>query len=323
VFGFFAALPFLCWILFDRSREIGLHDYSSLYASYKTTARQELTGLLYVFGLAVPTVFAAFILVARKVSPNRQLLFSLLVSSVIASLLFLQVQSPGAPHYYLLMPLLGAPLAALGIALYRSYGLLAPTVLTAVLVLGNAAATWARPAPRWIAAAFPSYAGWLPKTQPYKKGFVKLTRWLLGPESAQKRFCVVASSAEINQGVFYELWQIVPELKKGGFDTRMIQLGQVDSRADRLQLKSGNAKLRWLESPFRPVSNPDNKPPCRSSRRTWLRAQESGPRLPGHRGNSSWTAMLRCLPTSGRGRSATRSIRIWSNASCAQKGPVT
>ena len=79
---------------------------------------------------------------------------------------------------------------------------------------------------------------------------LKLTRWLLEPERAQKPFCVVASSAEINQGVFYELWQIVPELKKGGFDTRIIQLGQVDSQNGPPPVEIRKCEIALVGIPF-------------------------------------------------------------------------
>lgn len=229
VFIAFSALPFLSWVLFDWSHNIGQHDYSNLYSSYKNSLSNELYRFVSVFGLVTPALCIVFMILVRRLNPDRYLLFILVTSSLVASLLFLQVQSPGRHHYYLLMPLLGAFLAALSIIFFRSYGLFAAVLFSAVLMLGSGAATCISQGQNWVGFLFPKYVDWLPKQQSYAKGFEEIAKWLLLPENEKRKFCVVASSPAINQGVFNELWQIVPDVQKKSFDGRLIHLGQVDS----------------------------------------------------------------------------------------------
>lgn len=230
-FVLFASLPFLCWVLFSWSQDMGSHDYSSLYASWQASASAEWRMFSLVIGLAAMSQVAAFLLLFRWIKPNKHLLFILFVSSIVASLLFLQIQGPGKHHYYLLMPLFGASLAALSLTMYRSFGLVAPAALSAVLIVGSATSTWKEQPPTWLTKSFPAFSEWLPKKQLHQKGYTEVVAWLLLPENRQKRFCLIASSASINQSVFKELWQLLPSLKKGAFDDRFVLLGSVDSKA--------------------------------------------------------------------------------------------
>lgn len=226
----FSALPFLSWVLFDWSRTIEQRDYSNLYSGYKNSLGSDFYSFLNVFGLVMPALCLAFILLVRRLNPDRYLLFILVISSLVASLLFLQVQSPSKQHFYLLMPLLGAFLASLSIVIFRRYGLFASVLLSVLLMVGSGMATWTSQGNNWTSILFPQYADWLPKQQPYVTGFAEIARWLILPENEKKKFCVVASSGLINRGVFRELWQVIPGLQKKSFDGRAIRLGEVDSR---------------------------------------------------------------------------------------------
>jgi putative flippase GtrA len=229
IFIAFSALPFLSWVLFEWSHNIEQHDYSNLYSAYKWPLSNELDRFLSTFGLITPTLCLVFLILVRRLNPDRYLLFILVASSIIASVLFLQVQSPGGHHYYLLMPLLGASLAALSLILFRRYGLSAAVSFSMVLMLGSGYATFINQGQNGMGVLFPKYAGWLPKQQPYAKSYEEIVRWLLLPENKQKKFCLVASSPKINEGVFNELWQIIPDVPKNSLDGRLIHLGQVDS----------------------------------------------------------------------------------------------
>ena len=72
------------------------------------------------------------------------------------------------------------------------------------------------------------YADWLPKKQPHFAGYESIARWLNDPKDAG-RLCVIASSATINQSVFYELWQVIPWIDRNAWQQRWISLGQVDT----------------------------------------------------------------------------------------------
>lgn len=225
----FAALPFLSSVLFDWSQDIGKHDYSNLYSSYKFPLNLEFSRFVSVFGVVAPALCTAFLIFFRKRFSDQRLLFILVVSSLVASILFLLVQSPGRHHYYLLMPLLGASLAAFSITLFRHFGSSPVILLTTVLILGSGSATWMGQGKNIVGYLFPQYTSWLPKQQPFAKGFEEVAYWLLRSENKEKKFCVIASSAQINQGIFSELWQILPNVKKNTFSGRHVSLGEVDS----------------------------------------------------------------------------------------------
>jgi hypothetical protein len=227
----FGALALLCWVAFDWSRQLGSHDFANLYASYKSSASGEWRAFSGYFGLAPLALAAGAFVVLVRSRLDRTLAFLAVGSAIVAALVFLRIQSPGAQHYYLLMPALGALAAALAIQLGRSRGILAAATPTLLLLAGGCVATWATPAPGWIQRAFPSYADWLPRHQPHLAGYRAAVQWLLTPENENRKFCLVASSATINQSVFLELWQVMPMLGKDTFRGRMVLLGEVDSRS--------------------------------------------------------------------------------------------
>lgn len=224
----FAALPLLCWVLFSWSRDFGQHNYSNLYASYQFSLAHDAQAFKDVFGVAAPLlciVGGGFIYVLGKAKP---LFFLLTLSTVIACALFLHVQSPGRHHFFLLMPLLGAFLAGLSILIARRFGFMASVCLTLILVVGGALAT--RPlSTKYGITIFASLEDSQPKHQIYATGFAQMSEWLASSENENKTFCLVASSPLINQGIFGELWQILPNVARHAYDQRLIQLGQVDS----------------------------------------------------------------------------------------------
>ncbi|WP_213939888.1 hypothetical protein [Pseudomonas sp. dw_612] len=223
-----SALPLLCWVIFVWSRDFGQHDYSTLYASYKHSLAEDIHSFGVLFGVVAPFLCIIGGVLLLRLGKERRLLFLLTVSTFVACALFLHVQSPGRHHFFLLMPLLGAYLAGLTILTARRFGFFPAASLTMLLIMGGAVTTITM-SNKTDANAFGNYDGWKPQYQPYAEGFSKLSHWLAKPENVEKKFCLIASSAAINQGIFSELWQIEPSIAKHGYDKRLIQLGQVDS----------------------------------------------------------------------------------------------
>jgi hypothetical protein len=225
----FAALPYFSWIGFDWFSNLNQHDYGQLYSSYKNSATADIFRLMAVFGLAVVFLVVATAVGLYRSCANRRLLLMLVFSTFVAGFLFLRVQSPGQHHYYLLMPLVGSMIAAFSITLRRAFGISIATLFTASLILASAATTYLHPTSTWAAVLFPQYGDWLPKRQQDAQGFREIADWLGQSDNVKKKFCIIASSAVINQGVFSELWQLVPSIGENGYDARLIPLGQVDS----------------------------------------------------------------------------------------------
>jgi len=224
----FAALPMLSWVLFAWSQDFGQHDYSTLYASYQYSLSYDFKLFGSVFGYIVPLLCVVGAALLYRQGKSKRLFFLLSVSTCIACMLFLHVQSPGRHHFYLLMPLLGTCLAGLSILLARRFGPIAPICLTLLLVIGSTATTTLSKE-KFEVTAFADYKDWMPQHQKYAAGFIDLSHWLALPENENRKFCLLASSDAINQGMFNEIWQIEPTVTKHAYDQRLIQLGQVDS----------------------------------------------------------------------------------------------
>ena len=224
----FSAMPLLGWFIFAWSNDPGQHDYARLYSSYRVTLAQDVLVFAQLFGVAAPLLCIASALWVFRRGKDRPLFFLVTVSTLLAVLMFLAVQSPGRHHYYLLMPLMGSLLAVLSLRISRRFGLVGVAGLTLLLAGGGWLAT--RPAgeaPR--VALFAGYQDIRPRQQEHADSLIALTRWLERPENRSSRFCLVASSVEINQGMFRQLWQITPEIGRDAYAQRMVRLGQVDS----------------------------------------------------------------------------------------------
>lgn len=223
-----AALPLFCWVVFEWSSQLGDHNYALLYASYQNTLMYDLRFTLLNFGILTLVLCAlSAVLLVRRVASYRFLLI-LVLSTVTAVVLFLHVQSPGRHHFYLLMPLLGTLMAALALMIQQRYGTLCSLLLSLVLLGGGVVTTRVISNPDKT-TLFPTYEGWLPKQQKHATGLQEVSRWLEAPALKNKTFCLIASSASLNQGVFGELWQIEASVAKHAYDRRLIPLGQVDS----------------------------------------------------------------------------------------------
>lgn len=223
-----AALPFVCWFAFAWSSDPAQHDYAKLYASYRVSLGQDARVLGNYFGVVVPLLCIAGNIFLYRSGTNRRLLFLLLASTLVAVVLFLLVQSPGRHHYYLLMPLMGAALAGFALFLFGRWGVAGIGGLFLVILVGG----WVAGPPQGGTPRVGAFAGFediRPRQQAYAAGFAKLSHWLALPENEGKKFCLVASSVAINQGLFRELWQILPNVPRHAYDQRMVRLGQVDS----------------------------------------------------------------------------------------------
>jgi len=223
----FAALPLLSWVLFVWSQDFGQHDYSTLYASYQYSLSHDIKLFGATFGYIAPLLCVVGATLLYREGKSRRLFFLLSVSTCIACILFLRVQSPGYHHFLLLMPLLGTCLAGLSILLARRVGPMAPICLTLLLVIGSTVTTLSKE--KFEVTAFASYEDWMPQHQKSASGLIDLAHWLALTENENKKFCLLASSGTINQGMFNEIWQIEPSITKHAYDQRLIQLGQIDS----------------------------------------------------------------------------------------------
>ena len=224
----FAALPLLCWFVFSWSRDLGQHDYANLYSSYRVALSADALKFVQTFGVAVLLLCIAGGAALYRFGKDRRLLFLVTASTLVACLLFMTVQSPGRHHYFLLMPLFGSLLAGLSLVLARRWGVIAFAGMTLLLGLGTALAT----RPMSSEYGFSPFAGHddiKPRYQQNADELATLAQWLDSPDNAGKKFCLVASSGVINQGMFAELWQILPSIDKRAFKNRMLRLGQVDS----------------------------------------------------------------------------------------------
>ncbi|HEX4854992.1 hypothetical protein [Arenimonas sp.] len=223
-----SALPLLCWFLFAWSRDLAQYDYANLYASYRVPPLQDVETFARLFGIVVPLLCAVGGLIAWRGGQDRRLLFLLAFSTLVAVALFLGVQSPGRHHYFLLMPLMGATLAVVALALARRFGVAGMAGFTLLLAVGGLLSTPSAPGRTGI-SPFAGFEDLRPRQQANAEGLRQVSRWLARPENRDRKFCLVASSVAINQGNFRELWQLFPDVGRNAYDARMVRLGQVDS----------------------------------------------------------------------------------------------
>ncbi len=224
-----SAMLMLVWVVFEWSKNIGQHDYSKLYSSYQRSINHVYEMSIDAFGIIVPIIVVLFILISVYFKLENILLYILIMASIISSVLFLQVQSPGKHHFYLLMPLVGVCLSGFTLIIIKKIGHIKAAILFTVAVTGliiTGKSTYAINATHKL---FPGYNDWLPKQQAYLSGYKQVSAWLLQPENKNLKFCIVASSVQINQGIFSELWQLDPAARHA-FDGRLVYLGEVDSR---------------------------------------------------------------------------------------------
>lgn len=223
-----SALPLLCWFLFAWSRDLGQHDYANLYSSYRVAPAEDARTFLRLFGVVAPLLCLAGAVIAWRGGKDRRLLFLVAFSTLLAVVLFLGVQSPGRHHYYLLMPMMGATLAVVSLALAGRFGVVGVAGLTLVLGAGGLLSTPSATERSGI-TAFAGFEDIRPRQQGNAEGLRQVSRWLELPGNRDQKFCLVASSVAINQGNFRELWQLLPEVGRNAYDARMVRLGQVDS----------------------------------------------------------------------------------------------
>ena len=221
-----AALPFLCWVAFAWVRDLGAHDYTALYSSYQFPLAQDLQRFIGTFGIAVVAVALLATAWAGWRTRGAYLNVLIVFSTAVAATLFLKVQSPGIHHFFLLMPWLAASMAMALLMLFQHprYWVV-PGVLGLCLV-------WAHLVPASPLAALP----WLPRYDSVRPAQMQhftelraIARFLSDTPVRDLRYCVVASSGSINQGIFGELWQILPRTSRAALEGRLVQLGQVDS----------------------------------------------------------------------------------------------
>lgn len=225
-----SAMLMLIWVIFEWSKNIGQHDYSKLYSSYQRSLTYVLEMSIEFFGIIVPIIVAVFIIMIMYCKYEKRILSILCLSSIIACVLFLKVQSPGRHHFYLLMPLIGVCLSGASLVLFKKIGHVKFAIIFVITVIGLIVFDKSTYATYDVYKLFPGYDDWIPRQQVYANGYKQISAWLLKPENQKLRFCVVASSVHINQGVFAELWQLEPAIDKHSFVGRLVYLGEVDSR---------------------------------------------------------------------------------------------
>src|SRR5262249_19156877 len=170
------------------------------------------------FGLLIPLACIAVALYALTCKGQRALPFVLLVGTALGVAGFVQVQGMGPHHYYLLMPALSAGAAASVILLARRIGsrltLIALCVLFFFLAL----------APRYggvFNAVQPADVYLRPKSDGDVVELIRLGWWLTDNVKSDERYCVAASSMEVNDSRVANIWQLDGRLAGGIAQTRI------------------------------------------------------------------------------------------------------
>jgi hypothetical protein len=226
----FSALTFISWLLIDWSAQPGQHNYADLYASYSFDTSFNRYLFSIAFGLIPPALALLGLLWSGIEAKERRLLWLLVLSTLISCGLFMQVQSPGQHHYYLLMPLFGAGIVVLSLRLQLRWGSTAAVALAVLLLLGSASVSRCPSLVRTDRMPFHDLRSWLPDQQAGGEALVAMAQWLMSEENRYRKFCLIASSTKINQSIMFELWQIAPGIPPFVFADRMVFLGDVDSR---------------------------------------------------------------------------------------------
>jgi len=226
----FSALTFISWTLIDWTAQPGQHNYADLYASYAYDFSFNRYLFSVAFGFIPPALALLGLLWTGIIAKERRLLLLLVTSTAVSCLLFMQVQSPGQHHYYLLMPLFGAGIVTLSLRIQLRWGPGVAVALTALLLLGSASVYRFPNLIRVDRMPFHDLRSWLPDKQAGGEGLVAMAKWLLSEENRSRKFCLIASGTDINQSIMFELWQIAPGIPPFVFADRMVFLGEVDSR---------------------------------------------------------------------------------------------
>lgn len=220
----FSSFSLLLWTLSSWAVEVKKHDYASLYTSYDFGLTYSAQKLIQAFGFVPILISVAGLLIGLRSKKSNDLVWVLVISTVISVTLFLGIQAPGRHHFYLLMPLLTVGfLLAFWTAIDRWGGLVA-SMLAGLMLVGSLSA------PRVLGLpVFPEHGDLMPKQQPFGEGLKEIARWLDSPEVHDLSFCVIASSVALNQSMVANLWQIYPALDRNSFSKRLIPISEVDS----------------------------------------------------------------------------------------------
>lgn len=229
VFIAFTAIPLLAFVIFDWSKNLGQHNYVNLYSAWVVPLSEDIKNFIYNFGIVVPALSIGCLFFLRSTGVNRNLLFILIGSSLIAVILFHQVQMFGKHHYYLLMPFFCAPIVGFSIVLYRRFGLTSTVVLSFIFLVSGFSSTHLNQ-PFGAIALFPSYRDWLPEKLGYIDGYKAIAKWRMLPENNGRKFAVIAADGIADQSRIGEVWQILPDISANPFKDEQIYLGDVDSR---------------------------------------------------------------------------------------------
>ncbi len=218
----FSAPVALAWLGDWRS-----HDYAAIYAGYNYDVAELLRrfGAWYGLAPAAAAIFAAGVL--AFVDPGNRPLRLTIVSCLVAGALQLRVQSPSLQHFYLVLPLLTAPIGALALLVLRK-----DWRRVAFVGAAFAAATLSPLGPLVGAGALLPTASLPPAPRADLSDLLRLRGWIETHASADRRYCVLGSSEIISGVLVDELWQLEPSLAPVFDDARRkaILLPQVDAR---------------------------------------------------------------------------------------------
>ena len=106
-------------VLMQRLLEGHYLNYAEAYAAYWRGWPNLTEVFKQEFGLLVPIMCAVLAVALLVFARDRTLPLMLLLGTLVAVFSFLQIQGPGAHHFYLLMPLFGGLVAAGAILLAR------------------------------------------------------------------------------------------------------------------------------------------------------------------------------------------------------------
>jgi hypothetical protein len=192
-------------VLIDWLPNPGRHDYVAIYVAYQKDLSSLIAEVFDWYGAALLIAAAGCTVFLSLRSTDGRLLRMTCGASLMASLLFLHVQSPATHHAYLLTPAFASTIAAAILVLFERKKLGALVVLAALagFTLTPAVSGWAPP-------GLAPTAGQPPAPRSDLAELARLRAWYEVNATPSHRVCVMASSYTINDGLVRDLWQIHP-----------------------------------------------------------------------------------------------------------------
>lgn len=193
-------------ILIDWLHDPRTHDYAAIYAAYRKEPSVVVADIFEWYGAALLVAAVCCALFLGFFSRDRRLLRLTCGSCLIATFLFLRIQSPAVHHVYLLTPAFAASIGAVLLLLFErwKFGALAALAGLAIFTLTPAISSWAPP-------GLAPTAGQPPAPRTDLAELRRLKGWIDAHAAPDHRYCVLGSSYTINDALVEELWQLDPK----------------------------------------------------------------------------------------------------------------